>query len=78
MNDTTAESRAKRLAKELKDLWEKPSTTECLRLSADAEPSRAGNVSKDNGDPAVARATPEHKGSGVKPVAKKLQPARRR
>ncbi|HEU4627331.1 MAG TPA: hypothetical protein VFS52_21425 [Steroidobacteraceae bacterium] len=77
MNDTTAESRAKRLAKELKDLWEKPTTTECLRLSADAEPPQAGNVSKVDGGPAAARASPEHKGSDV-PVAKKMQPARRR
>ena len=78
MNDTTAESRAKRLAKELKDLWEKPTTTECLRLSADAEPSRAGNVSKDDGGPAAAHAPLENKMSDVKSVAKKMQPARRR
>jgi hypothetical protein len=64
MNDTTAESRAKRLAKELKDLWEKPTTTECLRLP--------------EGGPGAARRYVERKVSDVKPNSKKMQSARRR
>jgi hypothetical protein len=78
MNDTTAESRTKRLAKELKELWEKPTTTECLRLSADAEHPQAKNVSKDKGGPPAAHAPLENKMSDVKSVAKKMQPVRHR
>lgn len=33
MNDPTGGSRAKRLAEQLKELWDKPTTAECLRLS---------------------------------------------
>ena len=33
MNDPTGGSRAMRLAEQLKELWDKPTTAECLRLS---------------------------------------------
>jgi hypothetical protein len=78
MNDTTAESRATRLAKELKALWEKPTTTECLCLPVTAQTPQAGDTSNDESGPAAARRSAERKASDVKPASKKIQPARRR
>jgi hypothetical protein len=56
MNDSTGDSRAKRLAERLRELWEKPTTAECLRLShaAMTEQPRAPQGARATAGPMVS------------------------
>ena len=82
MSDLTSGSRAKRLAERLKELWEMPNTTECLRLSGDREPPKQAanaNSSPEKRDK-VSEASGSAKGEGTsaKSRAQRMQRAARR